>query len=86
MTDLEYTKASLEDATPESPAIFTKGKSIVLQTLMKEEKESHHTVKYRRLKERKRLKATRKRRQTKHEKRKDTNDVLVPGCRIIPAN
>ena len=65
------------------------------QTLMKEEKESHHTVKYRGLKERKRQKAIIKRRQTKREsaktqhgeRRKITNDVLVPGCGIfIPAD
>ena len=71
-------------ATPESPAIFTNRKSLVLQTLMKEKKESHHTVKYRGLKERKRQKAIIKRRQKKHksaktqhkETRTITNDVL----------
>ena len=62
---------------------------------MKEEKEPHHAVKYRGLKERKRQKAIIKRRQTKRESaktqhgesRKITNDVLVPGCGIfIPAD
>ena len=51
---------------------------------MKEKKESHHTVKYRGLKERKRQKAIMKRRQKKHksaktqheETRTITNDVL----------
>ena len=60
----------------------------MLQTLMNEEKESHHTVKYRRLKERKRLKVLEKedkeaQKAQQRETRKITIDVIVPGCGIF---